>query len=181
MSVAPLAVKAFLALVLLLAGAAKLADRRDVASTVGLFLPTATPGRLVVAIATASGLVELGTGGASLVFPEARAVDLVVLGLTCAFVATSVSGHALHPGATCNCFGRLSGRTFGVAGIVRSVALAGLALLVVNFMPGSGDVRATTPSVILLVVGSGLVACATFTAAANLATASTRQAVQGRR
>lgn len=181
MSAVPLAVKAFLALVLLLAGAAKLADRHGVASTVRLFLPTATPGRLVVAIATASALVEVGTGGASLVFPGARAVDVVVLGLTCAFVATSVLGHALHPGATCNCFGQLSTRTFGVAGIVRSVALAVLALFVVNFMRGPVGVPVTTAPGILLVVGSGLVACATRTAAANLATASTRQAVQGRR
>lgn len=180
MTFASLAVKALLALILLLAGAAKLADRDGFASTLRLFLTPRAPSSLARAVAVASAGVEVAVGAASLTFARAWPLDVVVLALGCVFVAASALGYAFHRGASCNCFGHLSHRTFGVVGIMRSLAIVGLAAFVVAWPPGATNWAAGPIEVLLLAAGS-VVAWATFTAATNLALASAPPATQGRR
>jgi hypothetical protein len=189
MSVAVLGAKALLAVMLLVAAGAKLADLDSFAASVRLFLPrrrrtgsaAAAPGLLTSLagarrIAWAVALAELVLGGASLAVPAIWALNLAVLATACCFAAVSGIGFAFHRGRSCRCFGALSRRRFDLAGLARAGAVAALAGLATA--PAAPAAVALTPAGHgLLLAGSALVAFVAFTAARSLA--ASRDALPG--
>jgi hypothetical protein len=186
--VAVLGAKALLAVMLLVAGGAKLADLDSFAVSVRLFLPrrhrtgSPTAGGLLTSpasarrIAWAVALAELGLGGASLAVPAIRALNLAVLATACCFAAVSGIGFAFHRGRSCRCFGALSGRRFDLAGLARAAAVAALAGLATA--PAAPAAVILTPAGHgLLLAGSALVGFVAFTAARSLA--ASRDALPG--
>jgi hypothetical protein len=176
MPVAVLGAKALLAVMLLVAGGAKLADLDGFAATVRLFLPA----RLLTArlvrptpagarrIAWGVALAELALGGASLAFPAAWPLSLAVLAAAASFAVVSGLGFAFHRGRSCRCFGALSRRTFDRAGLARAAGIAGLAGLATIGAPPSA-VALTPAARALLLAGSAVMAFIAFTAARSLA------------
>jgi hypothetical protein len=130
MDIVILAIKAALALTLLVAGSAKLADVRGFAATVHLFAPRRTVGSALRGIALCTGLAELLLGTVSFSFPALAWVNVAVLSAGCVFVALSAAGYLFHRGVPCNCFGRLSPRVFDASGLARSLGIAALAAVV---------------------------------------------------
>jgi hypothetical protein len=179
--VAVLGAKALLAVMLLVAGGAKLADLDSFAASVRLFLPrrhrsgaAPAPAGLLTSQASALriawtvALAELGLGGASLAAPAIGPLNLAVLAAACCFAAVSGIGFAFHRGRSCRCFGALSRRKFDLAGLARAGAVAALA---------GGAAVPVTPAAValtpaghgLLAAGSALIAFVAFTAARSLA------------
>jgi hypothetical protein len=178
--VAVLGAKALLAVMLLVAGGAKLADPGSFAASVRLFLPRRHPSGSPPAtgpltsqasarrIAWAVALAELGLGGASLAAPAIWPLNLAVLATACCFAAVSGLGFAFHRGRSCRCFGALSRRKFDRAGLARAGAVAALA---------GGAAVPVTPAAValtpaghgLLLAGSAFIAFVAFTAARSLA------------
>ena len=110
MYVIPLAAKLALALTLIAAGSAKLADTRGFASTVRLFVPPGlVPATRTVpvtrAVAGVMAAGELAVGCASLAVPRAGCLNWVVLGLATLFIVISAVGYARYSGHV----GRTSG------------------------------------------------------------------------
>jgi hypothetical protein len=184
-----LGAKALLAVMLLVAGGAKLADLDSFAASVRLFLPRrrrpgappaaaglltspATARRIGLAVA----LAELGLGGASLAAPAISPLNLAVLGAAGCFAAVSGIGFAFHRGRSCLCFGALSRRKFDLAGLIRAgavLALAGAAAVPV----APAEVALTPAGHGLLLAGSAFIAFVAFTAARSLA--ASRDALPG--
>jgi hypothetical protein len=168
-----LAAKAVLAVMLVVAGGAKLADVSGFAATVQLFLPPVVAARLRLAplaglIAAAVATGELLLGGASLGAPAVAWLNAAVLGAACCFVAVSCVGYAFHRGRSCRCFGGLSQRRFDLPGIGRAVLIAGLAALAVVTVPGSA-IRLTLADRGLVLAAAALLAVLAFSAARCLA------------
>ena len=180
MPVAVLSAKALLAVMLLVAGGAKLADPASFAAAVRLFLPRRRPPgwpagtarpltspASALRVAWAVALAELALGGASLAFPAIWPLSLAVLAAACSFAVVSGLGLVFHRGRSCRCFGALSRRRFDRAGLARSVAVAALAALAaVRAAPSA--VALTPAGHGLLLAGSALVAFVAFTAARSL-------------
>jgi hypothetical protein len=163
-----LAIKAGLALTLLAAGSAKLADVTSFEATVRLFVPRRAPRFTTRGIAIGTGLAELLIGSASFSFPATAWVNVVVLAAGCVFIAASGAGYLFHRGVTCRCFGRLSHRSFDAPALARSLGIAGLAAVVAvsTVSPGALDLK---PVAHLLLLGTAaLLAASTFTAARAL-------------
>lgn len=161
MAVIVLGCKAALAVLLLAAGGAKLADLEGFAATIALFAPRGP----VRAAAAAVAAGEIVVGSASLALPRAWWLNAVVLAICAAFLAVSVAGSVRHPGRSCRCFGALSGRGFGPAGIARSAAMSAAAAIALI------GVRESQLAVGLagqagLLAGGALIAVASFSAAA---------------
>jgi hypothetical protein len=181
MTAAILGAKAALAVMLLVAGGAKLADLAGFAAAVRLFAPRRVAGSLsaqpllrAAALALAAG--ELVLGVASLTSPAVRWLNLAVLAAGCGFVAVSGAGYAFHRGRFCRCFGALSQRRFDLAGLGRAAVIAALAdLATVTVSPSA--VRLSLADRGLLLAASGLISLVAFTAARSL-TAS-RDALSG--
>lgn len=164
--------KAVLAVMLLVAGAAKLAGLDGFATTVRLFIPAGLlrragprPGRW---IALAVALGELALGGASLAAPAAGWLNTVVLVVAGAFVVVSAVGYARHRGRSCRCFGALARRRFDRAGIGRAVLIAAVATLPLAGLPAS-SARLGLADRGLLLAAALLLAAGAFTAARVLA------------
>jgi hypothetical protein len=171
MDVAVAGAKAVLAVMLLVAGAAKLAGLDGFAAAVRLFLPAVLlrrPGRLPRWIALAAALGEIVLGGASLAVPAAGWLNAVVLAVAGAFVIVSAVGYARHRGRSCRCFGALSRRRFDRAAIGRAVLIAAVAAVPLAGLPPSAA-RLGLPDRGLLLAGALLVAAVAFTAARVLA------------
>jgi hypothetical protein len=184
--VAILGAKALLAVMLLVAGGAKLADLDSFAASVRLFLPRrrgplAVPALLTSAagarrIAAAVAAAELALGAASLALPAIRPLNLAVLTAAACFAVVSGLGFAFHRGRSCRCFGALSRRRFDRAGLARSGAVAALAVLATA--PVAPAAVALSPAAHgLLLAGSALTAFVAFTAARSLA--ASRDALPG--
>ncbi len=161
-----LTAKLVIAVLLIAAGGAKLADLEGFAATVRLFWPAglAVGAR---AIATTIACTEIAVGTASLSSPQAGWVNYAVLGLCCAFVVVSAVGYHTYPGRACRCFGALAGRSFDRAGVARAVLLAiaaALAALPVDRML----LQVGTLDRLGLVAGAALIAWCAFTAAAAI-------------
>jgi len=171
---AVLIVKVALAVMLLMAGTAKLAVIHEFARTVSLFAPGAiqTRRRLVGAIATAFAVCEVAIGALSLAFPRSTPVEEAVLGVTLTFVVASVLGFAFHRGASCRCFGHLSRKSFDATGIGKSVLIALSAAFVVSSTPGREATALTIVGHLLLLGTGALVAVATMTAVKELEASS---------
>jgi hypothetical protein len=168
MDVLVLAIKAALALTLLTAGSAKLADVTSFAATVRLFVPRRVPGFAVRGVAAGAGLAEVLIGTASFSFPASDWVNVVVLGAGCTFVVLSGAGYLFHRGVACRCFGRLSRRSFDAPALARSLGIAGLAAVVAVSTVSPGAIRLTAVAHVLLLATAALLAAATFTAARAL-------------
>jgi hypothetical protein len=160
--------KTTLAVMLLVAGGAKLADLTGFAAVVRLFLPmrAVAPGYQYTAAAVA--FAEIILGGASLAFPAATWINQVVVAVACAFVVVSVTGFARHRGKSCRCFGALSRRKFDVAGIVRSSLIVAVAeVATVGVSPSA--VRLGVMAQVLLLAAAMLLLAVSFAAAKALA------------
>ncbi|HUZ36593.1 MAG TPA: MauE/DoxX family redox-associated membrane protein [Streptosporangiaceae bacterium] len=170
MNLVALAAKAGLAVMLLVAGSAKLADLASFAAAVRLLLTFRVPRGAVRAAALAVALTELVAGVASLVLPSAGWINPVVLALACGFVLVSGLGYLFHRGRSCRCFGALSNRRFDLAGIARSLAIAATAAVAMVRVPpamtGVGPGSRT-----LLLASAAVVGLAAFSAARALGSA----------
>src|SRR5262245_20473049 len=165
------------AVLLLAAGGAKLADLPGFAASVRLFVPRIWGPRLPRWAALAIALGEIALGGASLTTPLAGWLNVVVAGLCCGFVAVAVTGYLRHPGQPCRCFGALSRRAFGPAGIGRA-ALIALAAAAAVAPVRLSLVQVGTAGRLGLMSGGAMVAGCAYTAAAALA--GHRDAERGR-
>jgi hypothetical protein len=164
-----LAAKSALAMMLLVAGGAKLADLGGFAATVRMFVPRPAPRASVRAAAVAVALGEVGLGAASVSFPAARWVNPVILALACVFLAVSAVGYARLRGRSCQCFGALSQRKFDSSGVARAAAIvAAAALAMAGVRPPA--VQLTVPARAGLLAAALVVALTAFTAARALAT-----------
>jgi hypothetical protein len=170
MDAAFLGTKAALAVLLLVAGGAKLADLAGFTAAVALFAPAAVPRRLLRAAALAVVLAELALGGASLAAPSWRWVNLAVLILGGGFVAVSVAGYRKHQGRSCRCFGALSLRRFDAAGIARAALITAAAAIAAGPVRGA-PVQLGLAAQLLLLFSAALAALAACTAARALAAA----------
>jgi hypothetical protein len=168
MDILAAAAKSAIAVVLVVAGGAKLADLASFAATIRLFLPRRTPALFARSLAYGTALGELGLGVGSLCFPALTWLSLLVLAVCCAFVAVSVSGYVLYRGRSCRCFGALSPGAFDAVGILRTALMAGLAAAAMSGIPPVA-LRVAPPARILLIVSTAMLAFAAFTAARALA------------
>jgi hypothetical protein len=160
-----LACKAVVAVLLVSAGGAKLADLPGFAASVRLFLPGSTARRPVNTLAAGIAAAEIMAGAASLSSPRASWLNLVVLAIGCGFVAVSAAGYRWHRGRSCRCFGALSRRRFNLAGLGRSVLIA-LAAAVAMAPVRAAAIQLGPAERIGLLAGALLVAAASFSAAA---------------
>lgn len=167
LQLAVLGCKASIAVLLLAAGGAKLADRAGFAATVRLFVP----GRLLRAQGISSVLAwmiaagEMLTGVVSLSLPAVGWLNPAVLAICCCFLVVWTVGYARHPDRPCRCLGALSQRGFTLAGIGRAAGLT----LAATAATASVPQVATQLSVLTrlgLLAGGVLVATAAFSAAA---------------
>lgn len=171
--------KAGLAVLLLVAGAAKLAGLDGFAATVRLFVPARLlaqtplrppPRSLPRRIALAVALGEVALGAVSLTAPAAGWVNSVVLAAGGGFVIVAVIGYVRHRGRSCRCFGALSRRRFDRAGIGRAVVIAAAAGVPLAGRLSASAVRITPADRGLLLAAALLLAAGAFTAARVLAT-----------
>lgn len=152
--------KASIAVLLLAAGGAKLADLAGFASTVQMFSPRhARP----LAVVIAAG--EIAAGAASLSMPAVGWLNLVVLVICCAFLVVWGVGYVRHSGRPCRCFGALSRRGFTAGGIGRAAGLT-LAAAVATVGVPPAAIQLSLLTRLGLLAGSALVAMAAFSAAA---------------
>jgi hypothetical protein len=162
-----LCAKAGLAVLLLVAGGAKLADLAGFGAAVRLFLPArairlASPAGLAIAAA------ELVAGGVSLCWPALGWVNIAVLVLAVGFAVVAVTGYIRHRGQQCRCFGTLSQRGFGRREVGQAMAILAVAVIAARPAVGAQLQLAATAQVLLL-CGAGLTAVAARTAAGALA------------
>lgn len=163
-----LAAKALMAVMLAVAGGAKLADLDGFAGAVRLFVPRVASDR-VRWIAVAAATSELAVGVASLSWPTAGWLNPVVLALSCGFLAVSVHGYLFNRGRPCRCFGALSRRTFDVAGVLRNMAIVVVALVSLHKVRAALINVGVAQSILLLIMGL-LISLAAFTAAHSINT-----------
>jgi hypothetical protein len=182
MTTAVLGAKAAVAVVLLVAGGAKLADLDGFAAAIRLFLPRwlmlqsagragglsrRVPASLpVVAAAIAAG--ELLVGAASLCWPALGGVNLAVLALACGFTTVATVGYVFRRGQTCRCFGALTRRGFGPRTLAQALLITGAAFLAAR--PAvAAELQVGLGAHLLLLAGAGITALAAYTAAGALA------------
>lgn len=147
-------IRAFLAAVLIVAGAAKLADTHGFAGTlIGLGVPVRW-GRLIRGLALAIPLLEVGLGIALALNAWPMIADLAVLALLSFFSVVTIVAVLKVPRVTCRCFGALSDSQFNGKGLARSLFLTALALIVVWSrgmpLPTAGGERPLLITVVLL-------------------------------
>lgn len=168
-----LACKTSIAVLLLAAGGAKIADLAGFAATVRLFVPGRA--RALAAVIAAG---EAVAGAASLSLPGVGWLNPAVLVICCCFVVVSAVGWARHrarrgvlggrppePAPPCRCFGALSRRGFTSAGIGRAVALTLAAVAATASVPQAA-IKLGVLTRLGLLGGGALVAIAAFSAAA---------------
>jgi len=167
-NVIALSAKALIAVLLLAAGGAKLADLPGFTAAVALFVPGRVPRQVRRGTALGVAIGEIAAGAASLSSPGIGWLNPVVFGIGCGFLGVSVVGYAWHRDRPCHCFGALSTRTFSPAGIGRAVLIvAGAAAATV---PARSSLIQLGPGGRLaLLGGAALVAWAAFSAAAAVA------------
>ncbi len=160
--------RAVIAVLLLAAGGAKLADLPGFASAVRLFMPRNLPSALPRGLAGAVAVFELALGAGSLALPRVSWLGGGVLVICACFLAVSVAGFARHRGQPCRCFGGLSAGGFGAAGIIRAAGLTLAAGVATAGVPASAVALSAAARLGLLAAGV-LVAGAAFSAAAATA------------
>jgi hypothetical protein len=166
-----LAAKGGLAVMLLVAGGAKVSDVRGLSATVRLFLPTRAPRGLSRATAYAIVALELALGLTSLVLPAERWPNVVMIALGCGFAVASICGFAFHRGRSCSCFGALSGRRFDVTAILRSLVITAAAVVALGHVP-AGEVNLSFGQHVLVLAAGTLLVFVSATASRALAAAA---------
>jgi hypothetical protein len=160
--------KTSIAVLLVAAGGAKLADVRGFAASVAQFVPAAATGQVGPLIAGAIAAGEIVAGAASLAAPGTGWLNGLVLVICCGFLGVWAVGYARYRGRPCRCFGALSQRRFTAAGIVRAVSLVGLAGVAMIPVPAL-SLQVSGLSRLGLASGGLFVAAAAYSAAAALA------------
>ena len=171
MSLAELGAKAALAVLLVVAGSAKLAGLEGFAGAIRLFLPGWLPRPALTAVPFAAALIaagELLTGLVSLCWPALGWVNVAVLALASGFTAVAAAGYARRRGQPCNCFGALTRRGFGPRTLVQAVLITGAAWLA-NQPARPSQLQIGLSAHLLLLAGAGITAVAAYTAASALA------------
>jgi hypothetical protein len=163
MNTLALTAKAVVAVMLLVAGGAKLADVAGFAVAVRLLVPLRLPVAAGRALALAVAVAEVAVGLASLSSPATGWLNVIVLGFACGFVGAAVAGYAFHRGHSCRCFGALSRRRFDARGIARAAAIAGAAALA-TAGPPRAMVTISAADRVLLLLTAALTAVAAFSA-----------------
>lgn len=156
--------KASIAVMLLVAGGAKLADLAGFAATVRLFVPRRARGGLPRALAAAIAAGEILAGAASLSLPGAGWLNMVMLVVCCSFLVVWTVGYVRHSGRPCRCFGALSRRGFTAGGVGRAAGLVLAATVATATVPPVA-VGLSVPTTLGLLAGGALVALAAFSAA----------------
>src|SRR5258708_40360517 len=164
MAIIVLGAKAVIAVLLVAAGAAKLADLPGFTAGVALFAPRPTAHGAVRAAALCVAAGEIVAGAASWSSPEAGWLNLVVLAIGCGFVAVAAAGYAWHRGQSCRCFGALPRRGFALAGVVRAVAIA-LSAAVATAPVGHSRTQVGLAGRLALLAGAAVIGTAAFSAA----------------
>ncbi len=158
--------KSAVAVLLVAAGGAKLADPAGFAGTVRLFLPPLAAGPLISALAVLIAAGEVAAGAASLALPRAWWLNLVVLAICVSFLVVWTVGYLRYRGRPCRCFGALSRRGFSIAGVFRAAGLV-LAGLLGSLPVSAIAVRLGPAAEFALLAAALLVALAAFSAAAG--------------
>lgn len=170
MTVPVLAAKTAIAVLLLIAGGAKMADLPGFGAAIGLFVPARLPAGLagqVTAAAAAIAATELAAGAVSLCWPAIGWINPVVLALACGFVVVAGLGYARHRGRPCRCFGALTRRAFGLRNIGQALLIAAAAALATRpVRPAQLQLGLTAH--VLLLAAAFIVTAAAFTAARAL-------------
>ncbi len=169
MTVLVLAAKAAIAVLLIAAGGAKLADPAGFAAAIRLFAP-ARVRALVPAVAAAVIAAELIAGAVSLCWPAAAWANLPVLALACGFTVVAGVGYTRYRGRPCQCFGALTRRSFSARSLVQSLVILAAATLAVSWPPATNAVAIGLTAQLLLLAAASLLALAASTAAKALAT-----------
>jgi hypothetical protein len=167
-----LAAKAALAVLLLAAGGAKLADPASFAAAVRLFVPPRAPARIRAAVPVVAAAVvaaELAAGTVSLCWPAVAWANLAVLALACGFTVVAGMGYVRYRGRPCRCFGALTRRSFSARSLLQSVVILAAAVLATR-PAGQAAVTLGLTARLLLLAAAGLMALAACTAARALAT-----------
>src|SRR5689334_21721429 len=149
-----LATKSGLALMLIVAGSAKLAGVPGFAASVKLFVPLKGSPRAMERIAIGIATYELILGSASLACPSVDVINVLVLATACGFLTVSSIGYVRHRGKSCLCFGRLSNRVFDGVGVLRSVVIVGLATGVALIAVSPSAIQLATAGHLLLLGGA---------------------------
>jgi hypothetical protein len=166
MTVLILSAKAGLAVLLLVAGGAKLSDLPGFGTAVRLFLP-ARAIRLAAPAAIAIAAAELAAGALSLCWPALGWVNIAILVLALAFAIVAVTGYIRHRGQQCRCFGALSRRGFGRREVGQALAIAAVAVLATR-PAGGAQLHLAATAQLLLLCAAGLTVLAARTAAGAL-------------
>jgi hypothetical protein len=170
MNTVALTAKVLVAVMLLVAGGAKLADVTGFAAAVRLLIPVRLPGAAVRVVALTVAAAEVALGLASLSSPATGWLNPLVFGFACGFVVVSVYGYAFHRGRSCRCFGALSRRKFDALGVARAAAIAAAAVLATAALPRA-MVEIGVADRVLLALTAALTSLAAFSAARALAAA----------
>jgi hypothetical protein len=181
MSVAGFGAKAAVAVVLLVAGGAKLADLHGFAAAIGLFLPRRWPRRLRAGLPLAAAVIaagELLLGAVSLCWPALGWVNVAVLALACGFIAVAAVGYARRGGQECRCFGALTRREFGPRALVQALLIGGAAWLAAR-PARPAQLQIGVSAHLLLLAGAAIMALAAGTAAGALAGGRTTARMAG--
>jgi methylamine utilization protein MauE len=181
MSFAGLGAKAALAVVLLVAGGAKLAGLDGFAGAIRLFLPGRLPRAALTALPFVAALIaaaELLIGLVSLCWPSLGWVNVAVLALACGFTAVAAIGYARRPGQPCSCFGALTRRGFGPRTLVQTLLLTGAAGLAAR-PARPAQLQIGLSAHLLLLTGAGMTVVAAYTAASALAAGRTGAGMAG--
>jgi hypothetical protein len=166
MTVLILSSKAGMAVLLLVAGGAKLADLTGFGTAVRLFLPAraiwlASPAAIAIAAA------EVTAGAVSLCWPALGWVNVAVLVLAVAFAIVAVTGYIRHRGQECRCFGALSRRGFSRREVGQAIAIVAAAVIAAR-PAGGAQLQLASTARVLLLCGAGLTVVAARTAAGAL-------------
>ena len=173
MTITVFGAKAAVAVVLLVAGGAKLADLDGFAAAIDLFLPgrllhaSGLRRRLLPAAAAAIAASELLLGAVSLCWPGAVWVNLAVLALACGFTAVAAIGYAAHRGQSCRCFGALSRREFGPRALAQALLVTAAACLAIRPVAAT-QLQLGLAAHLLLLVAACVTALAAYAAAGAL-------------
>jgi hypothetical protein len=169
MDVVILAAKAMIAVMLLIAGGAKLADLGGFAATMRLFMPRQPGKRAMRVFAGTTAIGELVLGTASLCWPAVRWLNTLIFAVVCLFAIITSVGFAFYRGRTCRCFGALSQRKFDLLGVLRSVVIVAVALVAMLGVP-QATLQLGTLERALLALSAIFVALAALAAASALGT-----------
>lgn len=174
MDILILGAKAAIAVTLLIAGGAKLADISGFTATMRLFLPWQLSRPVLRCSAVGIAVTELLLGAFSLSSPSARWLNPMIFALTLLFVVAALLGYALHRGRSCRCFGALSQRKFDALGILRNVTIAVLAAAAMIRVP-SPTTSIDLPERTALAIEAMMLGLANFTAARSIAATRTTE------